>query len=83
MDGAAELVSFVPRKKSAIVRTGGDLIVEGRLIEAEGHHVVVHSIAGALLLVEEAVAAAHDRALSERLPGEPHSRSELRLDPSP
>ena len=78
MVGAAEFVSFVPRKKSAIVRTGGAWSLNAGLIEPERHHVVVDAIARALLLVEEPVAAAHHRLLAERLPGEAEARAELR-----
>ena len=54
------------------------LIVEGRLIEAERHHVVVDAIGRALLLVEQPVAAADHGLLAERLPGEADARAELR-----
>src|SRR6267142_5361536 len=57
---------------------GRRLVVEGCLVEPERHHVVVDPIARALLLVEEAVAAAHHRPVVERLPGEADARPELR-----
>ena len=54
-------------------------VVDAGLVEAERHHVVVHAPVRILLLEEAAVAAAQDRLVSERLPGEAETRPELCL----